>query len=36
VVVPVVYCYIDDLGAWLRRLLMRTAPKADAAVSRLQ
>lgn len=36
VVVPVVYCYMDDLGTWLRRMLMRTAPKPDASVSRLQ
>jgi hypothetical protein len=25
VVVPVVYCYMDDLGQWLRR---RLAPRA--------
>jgi len=30
VVVPVVYCYLDDLGQWMRRLFGLPAPGSDA------
>jgi HAE1 family hydrophobic/amphiphilic exporter-1 len=30
VVVPVVYCYMDDLGLWLRRFLGAGGPQAPA------
>jgi HAE1 family hydrophobic/amphiphilic exporter-1 len=30
VVVPVVYCYLDDLAAWVRRTRRRRAPQAAA------
>jgi HAE1 family hydrophobic/amphiphilic exporter-1 len=31
VVVPVVYCYLDDLGLWMRRILGLPAPALQAA-----
>ena len=30
VVVPVVYCYLDDLGLWMRRLFGLPAPSLQA------
>jgi HAE1 family hydrophobic/amphiphilic exporter-1 len=30
VVVPVVYCWLDDLGAWARRGFKRAKPAANA------
>jgi len=30
VVVPVVYCYLDDLGQWMRRLFGLPAPSLPA------
>ncbi len=33
VVVPVVYCYMDDLGNWFKRLFMGKAKSADALKS---
>ena len=30
VVVPVVYCYLDDLAGWLKRRLHRAPPDASA------
>ena len=30
VVVPVVYCYLDDLSAWMRRKFSRHTPAASA------
>jgi HAE1 family hydrophobic/amphiphilic exporter-1 len=30
VVVPVVYCYLDDLGQWMRRLFGLPAPGSEA------
>jgi len=29
-VVPVVYCYLDDLGQWMRRLFGLPAPGLEA------
>jgi HAE1 family hydrophobic/amphiphilic exporter-1 len=33
VVVPVVYCYLDDLSVWLSRLLGLKTPAADPAAT---